>query len=55
MYIYKSLVFCVNITLIILVGVWSGLPGPTGLKEKFTKIDNEKHIKEVEVVEGGYA
>lgn len=36
-----------------MVGVWSGLPGPTGLKEKFTKIDNEKNIKEVEVVEGG--
>ncbi|KAK2381159.1 norbelladine synthase [Trifolium repens] len=31
-----------------------GLPGPTSLKEKFTKIDTEKRIKEVEVVEGGY-
>lgn len=30
-----------------------GLLGPASLKEKFTKIDNEKHIKEVEVVEGG--
>nr|AFK48011.1 unknown [Lotus japonicus] len=31
-----------------------GIPGPTSYKEKFTKIDNEKRIKEVEVVEGGY-
>ncbi|KAL2329252.1 hypothetical protein Fmac_022679 [Flemingia macrophylla] len=31
-----------------------GVPGPTNYKEKFTKIDNEKRIKETEVVEGGY-
>ncbi|KAJ7949894.1 S-norcoclaurine synthase-like [Quillaja saponaria] len=31
-----------------------GVPGKTDYKEKFTKIDNEKRIKEVEVVEGGY-
>ncbi|NP_001237429.1 Norbelladine synthase-like [Glycine max] len=31
-----------------------GVPGPAGYKEKFTKIDNEKRIKETEVVEGGY-
>ncbi|XP_020215444.1 S-norcoclaurine synthase 2 [Cajanus cajan] len=31
-----------------------GVPGPSGYKEKFTKIDNEKRIKETEVVEGGY-
>jgi len=37
-----------------LIGVWTGTPGPAGYKEKFTKIDNEKLIKETEVVEGGY-
>ncbi|KAI5387865.1 norbelladine synthase [Lathyrus oleraceus] len=31
-----------------------GIPGPASYNEKFTKIDNEKRIKEVEVVEGGY-
>ncbi|KAJ1406697.1 START-like domain superfamily [Sesbania bispinosa] len=31
-----------------------GIPGPASYKEKFTKIDNEKRIKETEVVEGGY-
>ncbi|MED6148741.1 hypothetical protein PIB30_055747 [Stylosanthes scabra] len=31
-----------------------GIPGPPSYKEKFTKIDNEKRIKETEVVEGGY-
>ncbi|XP_027356326.1 S-norcoclaurine synthase 2-like [Abrus precatorius] len=31
-----------------------GVPGPAVYKEKFTKIDNEKRIKETEVVEGGY-
>ncbi|XP_058735202.1 norbelladine synthase-like [Vicia villosa] len=31
-----------------------GIPGPASYSEKFTKIDNEKRIKEVEVVEGGY-
>ncbi|XP_061340601.1 norbelladine synthase-like [Gastrolobium bilobum] len=31
-----------------------GLPGPACYKEKFTKIDNEKRIKEAEVIEGGY-
>ncbi|GAU43494.1 hypothetical protein TSUD_92050 [Trifolium subterraneum] len=31
-----------------------GVPGPTSLNEKFIKIDAEKRIKEVEVVEGGY-
>ncbi|ESW03508.1 hypothetical protein PHAVU_011G019300 [Phaseolus vulgaris] len=32
----------------------SGVAGPSGYKEKFTKVDNEKRIKETEVVEGGY-
>ncbi|KAK7263997.1 hypothetical protein RJT34_31598 [Clitoria ternatea] len=31
-----------------------GVPGPASYKEKFTKVDNEKRIKEAEVVEGGY-
>ncbi|CAI8617075.1 unnamed protein product [Vicia faba] len=31
-----------------------GIPGPASYKEKFTKVDNEKLIKETEVVEGGY-
>ncbi|XP_061340622.1 norbelladine synthase-like [Gastrolobium bilobum] len=32
-----------------------GMPGPACYKEKFTKIDNEKHIKETQVIiEGGY-
>ncbi|XP_047170735.1 norbelladine synthase-like [Vigna umbellata] len=31
-----------------------GVGGPSGYKEKFTKIDNENRIKETEVVEGGY-
>lgn len=30
------------------------MAGPSGYKEKFTKVDNEKRIKETEVVEGGY-
>ncbi|KAI5390926.1 norbelladine synthase [Lathyrus oleraceus] len=33
---------------------FTSIPGPASYNEKFTKIDNEKHIKEVEVVEGGY-
>ncbi|XP_004307852.1 PREDICTED: S-norcoclaurine synthase-like isoform X1 [Fragaria vesca subsp. vesca] len=31
-----------------------GIPGPGWHKEKFTMVDNEKRVKEVEVVEGGY-
>ncbi|XP_028772021.1 S-norcoclaurine synthase 2-like [Neltuma alba] len=31
-----------------------GVEGPAGYKEKFTKIDNDRRIKEVEIVEGGY-
>ncbi|XP_028753368.1 S-norcoclaurine synthase 2-like [Neltuma alba] len=31
-----------------------GFEGPAGYKEKFTKIDNDRRIKEVEIVEGGY-
>ncbi|KAG8066054.1 hypothetical protein GUJ93_ZPchr0004g38190 [Zizania palustris] len=31
-----------------------GTPGSESLKEKFTKIDNEKYIKETEVIEGGF-
>ncbi|CBI26495.3 hypothetical protein VitviT2T_024096 [Vitis vinifera] len=31
-----------------------GAQGPMIYKEKFTKIDNEKRIKETEVVEGGF-
>ncbi|KAF7836552.1 S-norcoclaurine synthase 2-like [Senna tora] len=31
-----------------------GTGGPNSYKEKFTKIDIEKRIKETEVVEGGY-
>lgn len=38
----------------VLIGVWTGTPGPASYNEKFTKIDNEKLIKETEVVEGGY-
>lgn len=40
--------------LMVLIGVWLGIPGPSSYKEKFTKIDNEKRIKETEIVEGGY-
>lgn len=32
----------------------SGTQGLSDYKEKFTKIDNEKRVKETEVVEGGY-
>ncbi|KAL7147202.1 hypothetical protein ABFS83_06G092100 [Erythranthe nasuta] len=31
-----------------------GKPGPRSYKEKFTVVDNEKRVKVVEVVEGGY-
>ena len=31
-----------------------GIPGPTYLKEIFTKIDDEMRVKESEVIEGGY-
>ncbi|XP_058735201.1 norbelladine synthase-like [Vicia villosa] len=31
-----------------------GIPGPASYKEKFTIVDNEKLIKETEVIEGGY-
>ncbi|XP_050386509.1 norbelladine synthase-like [Argentina anserina] len=31
-----------------------GMPGPGWHKEKFTMVDNEKRVKEVEVIEGGY-
>nr|XP_023894693.1 S-norcoclaurine synthase 2-like [Quercus suber]POE58237.1 s-norcoclaurine synthase 2 [Quercus suber] len=31
-----------------------GTPGFTYYKEKFTKLDNEKRLKEAEVIEGGY-
>ncbi|XP_062001537.1 norbelladine synthase-like [Rosa rugosa] len=31
-----------------------GVPGPRWQKEKFTMVDNEKRVKEVEVIEGGY-
>ncbi|XP_028753366.1 S-norcoclaurine synthase-like [Neltuma alba] len=31
-----------------------GTLGPTCYKEKFTKVDNENRIKEIEVIEGGY-
>ncbi|KAF3954023.1 hypothetical protein CMV_020588 [Castanea mollissima] len=31
-----------------------GSHGFTVQKEKFTKLDNEKHMKELEVIEGGY-
>ncbi|KAL0013134.1 hypothetical protein SO802_000203 [Lithocarpus litseifolius] len=31
-----------------------GTPGFTDYKEKFTKLDNEKRLKEAEVTEGGY-
>lgn len=30
------------------------MAGFSGYKEKFTKVDNEKHVKEVEMVEGGF-
>ncbi|KAI8032309.1 S-norcoclaurine synthase 2 [Camellia lanceoleosa] len=31
-----------------------GTPGFSSYKEKFTKVDDEKRVKETEVVEGGY-
>lgn len=31
-----------------------GLPGANYTKELYTKIDEEKRVKEVEVIEGGY-
>ncbi|KAM5557967.1 norbelladine synthase-like [Rosa sericea] len=31
-----------------------GARGPRWQKEKFTMVDNEKRVKEVEVIEGGY-
>ncbi|PRQ60724.1 putative (S)-norcoclaurine synthase [Rosa chinensis] len=31
-----------------------GFPGPGWHKEKFTMVDNEKRMKEVHVIEGGY-
>ncbi|KAJ7950938.1 S-norcoclaurine synthase [Quillaja saponaria] len=31
-----------------------GIQGPSNFIEKLTKIDNEKRIKEMEVIEGGY-
>ncbi|KAE8077492.1 hypothetical protein FH972_016052 [Carpinus fangiana] len=31
-----------------------GTPGFTSYSEKFTKVDHEKRLKEVEVIEGGY-
>jgi hypothetical protein len=31
-----------------------GTPGFSSLKEKFTKVDHEKRLKEVQVIEGGY-
>ncbi|PRQ60726.1 putative (S)-norcoclaurine synthase [Rosa chinensis] len=30
-----------------------GVPGPRWQEEKFTMVDNEKRVKEVEVIEGG--
>ncbi|XP_028753393.1 S-norcoclaurine synthase 2-like [Neltuma alba] len=36
------------------VKITFGFEGPAGYKEKFTKIDNDRRIKEVEIVEGGY-
>ena len=34
--------------------VWLGTPGASYLKERFTEIDDSRHLKEVEVIEGGY-
>ena len=31
-----------------------GIPGPSYMKEIFTKIDDEMRVKESEVIEGGY-
>ncbi|KAK9689764.1 hypothetical protein RND81_09G079300 [Saponaria officinalis] len=31
-----------------------GTPGLSSYKEKYTKVDDEKHIKEAEVIKGGY-
>ncbi|KAJ7982660.1 S-norcoclaurine synthase-like, partial [Quillaja saponaria] len=31
-----------------------GVAGPSSYIEKFTKIDNEKRVKEAELIEGGY-
>jgi ribosome-associated toxin RatA of RatAB toxin-antitoxin module len=31
-----------------------GTPGFTSYSKKFTKVDYEKHLKETEVIEGGY-
>lgn len=31
-----------------------GIPGLSSYKEKFTKLDHDKRVKETEIVEGGY-
>lgn len=31
-----------------------GTPGSKAYKEKFTKVDNENRLKELEVIEGAY-
>ncbi|KAL7003820.1 hypothetical protein U1Q18_004964 [Sarracenia purpurea var. burkii] len=36
------------------VEVIEGTPGFSSYKEKFTKIDDEKRVKETEVIEGGF-
>jgi ribosome-associated toxin RatA of RatAB toxin-antitoxin module len=38
----------------IFVPIELGTPGFTSYSEKFTKVDHEKRLKEVEVIEGGY-
>lgn len=34
--------------------VWLGTPGTSYLKERFTVIDDNKRLKETEVIEGGF-
>lgn len=48
-----GVVFAFNYLIVVDV-IMLGTPGFVSYKEKFTKIDKEKRLKEAEVVEGGY-
>ncbi|KAJ8626028.1 hypothetical protein MRB53_019335 [Persea americana] len=39
---------------VLVVTLAPNVAGFSGYKEKLTKVDNEKHVKEVEMVEGGF-